>query len=108
MEHDTKHTRDARDELPFQLTASFFSNLSQRKAGVETGRSIPECLERDDEEPIYQYGNLKSLQVLVENELQTDLDRPIMFLGHSLCNLGKPGKLQELRLNGPQGRLHRV
>ena len=68
-EHDMKQTRDARDELRFQQIASFFSNLtkSQRKAGVEAGRPIPECLESDDEEPIYQYGNLKALQLLVEN-----------------------------------------
>ena len=52
VEHDMKHARDARGELPFQPNewrtskqiASFFSNLSksQRKAGVEAGRPIPE------------------------------------------------------------------
>ena len=109
VEHDMKHARDARGELLFQPNewrtskqiASFFSNLSksQRKAGVEAGRSIPECLESDDDEPICQDGNLKALQLLVENELQTVLDHPIMFLGHNLCELGKQGKLQELRLN---------
>lgn len=109
VEHDMKHARDATGELLFQPNewrtskqiASFFSNLStsQRRAGVEAGRPIPECLESDDEEPIYQDLNLKALQQLVENELQTDLDHPIMFLGHNLCRLGKQGKLQELRLN---------
>ena len=96
-----KQTGDTRDKLPFQQIASFFSNLSksQRKAGVEAGRPIPECLESHDEEPIYQYGNLKALQLLVENELQIDLDHPIMFLVHNLCKLGKLGKRQELRLN---------
>ena len=53
-------------------------------------------MESDDEEPICQDGNLKALQLLVENELQTVLDHPIMFLGHNLCMLGKQGKLQEL------------
>lgn len=109
VEHDMKHARDATGELLFQpnewrtskQVASFFSNLSksQRKAGVEAGRPIPECLESDDEEPIYQDVNLKALQQLVENEPQTDLDHPIMFLGHNLCRLGKQEKLQELRLN---------
>ena len=109
VEHDMKHARDARGELLFQPNewrtskqiASFFSNLSksQRKAGVEAGRPIPECLESDDEEPICQDANLKALQLLVENELQTVLDHPIMFLGHNLCKLGKQGKLLELRLN---------
>ena len=109
VEHDMKHARDARGELLFQPNewrtskqiVSFFSNLSksQRKAGVEAGRPIPECLESDDEEPICQDANLKALQLLVENELQTVLDHPIMFLGNNLSKLGKQGKLQELRLN---------
>ena len=109
VEHDMKHARDARGEFLFQPNewrtskqiANFFSNLSksQRKAGVEAGGSIPECHESDDEEPIYEDVNLKALQRLVENELQTDLDHPIMFLEHNLCRLGKQGKLQELRLN---------
>ena len=109
VEHDMKHARDARGEFLFQPNewrtskqiANFFSNLSksQRKAGVEAGGSIPECHESDGEEPIYEDVNLKALQRLVENELQTDLDHPIMFLEHNLCRLGKQGKLQELRLN---------
>ena len=76
---------------PLSRSQLFFSNLSksQRKAGVEAGRPIPECLESDDEEPIYQDVNLKALQWLVENELQVDLDHPMMFLGHNLCRLGK-------------------
>ena len=109
VEHDLKHARDARGELLFQPNegrtskqiASFFSSLSksQRKAGFEAGRPIPEYLESDDEEPIYPVGNLKALQLLIENKLQTDVDHPIMFLGHNLCKLGKQGKLEELRLN---------
>ena len=104
-----KHARDARGELLFQPSewrtskqiASFFSNLSksQRKAGVEADRPIPESLESDDEEPIYQDGNLRAQQLLVRNEPQRDLDHPIMFLGHNLCKLGKQGDIQELRLN---------
>lgn len=98
VEHDLKHARDTRGELLFQPNewrtskqiASFFSSLSksQRKAGFEAGRPIPEYLESDDEEPIYPDGNLKALQLLIENELQTDVDHPIMFLGHNLCKLG--------------------
>ena len=94
---------DARGELLFQSNewrtskqiANFFSNLSksQHKAGVAASRPIPECFESDDEEPIYQDENLKALQWLVENELQTDVDHPIMFLGHNLCRLGTQGKL---------------
>ena len=104
-----KHARDARGELLFQPNewrtskqiASFFSNLSksERQAGVEVGGPIPECLESDDESKSQSDGNIKTLQLLVENELQTVLDHPIMFLGHNLCKLGKQGKLQELRLN---------
>ena len=40
--------------------------------------------ESDDKERIYHYGNLKALQLLVENELQTDLDHLIMFLGQPM------------------------
>ena len=107
VEHELKHARDARGELLFQphewrtskQIANFFSNLSklQRKKGVEAGRPIPECLESDDEEAIYQDRNLKALQLIVEHELQTD--HPIMFLGHNLCQLVQQGKLGELRLD---------
>lgn len=109
VEHDMKHAHAARGELLFQPNewqtskqiTSFFSNLSksQFKAGVEAGRPIPEYLESDDEEPIYQDRNLKALQLLIENELQTDLDHPITFLGHNLCKLSEHGKLQELHLD---------
>ena len=72
VEHGMKHASDATGELLFQPNewrtskqiASFFSNLSksQCKAGVKAGRPIPECLESDDEVPIYQDVNLKALQ----------------------------------------------
>jgi len=58
---------------PISRSQVFFSYLSksQRKAGVQAGRPIPEYLESDNEEPLYQDGNLKALQLLIENELQT-------------------------------------
>ena len=108
VEHEMKHTRKPTGGLLFQSyewrtckqIASFFSSLSksQREKGVEGG--VEDFESKPDDDPTISTGqdkNFETLQLFVERQIE--VDHPIVFQQHNLCQLAKEGRMGELRLD---------
>jgi len=77
----------------------FFSSLS-KVYQVSGGERGTEDLEVDDDGPTIptcQDKNFNTLQLFVETQIE--VDHPIVFQQHNLCQLAKEGRMGELQLD---------
>ena len=82
-----------------QADCKFFSSLSKahRVKGVERGAKDFEGDHDNPTIPTGQDKNFNTLQLFVESQI--DVDHPIVFQQHNLCQLAKEGRMGELRLD---------